>query len=95
MSVTRLYNFKTTSKSILKVQSTVVQNVVEGIYEILPQCLSVVLYGCETWSPTLREEHTRTCMLMVFENRVLQRIFGPKGNEVTRGSFTTYTLLDV
>jgi hypothetical protein len=36
--------------------------------------LSVVLYGCETWSLTLREEHR----LRVFENRVLRRIFGPK-----------------
>jgi len=33
-----------------------------------------VLYGCETWSVTLREEHR----LRVFENRVLRRIFGPK-----------------
>jgi hypothetical protein len=41
--------------------------------------LPVVLYGCETWSPTLREEHR----LMVFENRVLRRIFGPKRDEVT------------
>jgi hypothetical protein len=39
----------------------------------------VVLYGCETWSLTLREEHR----LRVFENRVLRRIFGPKRNEVT------------
>jgi hypothetical protein len=39
----------------------------------------VVLYGCETWSLTLREERK----LRVFENRVLKRIFGPKGNEVT------------
>jgi hypothetical protein len=39
--------------------------------------LPVVLYGCETWSLTLREEH----MLRVFENRVLGRIFGPKGDE--------------
>jgi len=38
-----------------------------------------VVYGCETWSLTLREE----CRLRVFENRVL-RIFGPKRNEVTR-----------
>ena len=37
-----------------------------------------VLYGCETWSPTLREEHR----LRVFENRVLRRIFGPKRDEV-------------
>jgi len=41
--------------------------------------LPVVLYGCETWSPTLREERR----LRVFENRVLRRIFGPKGDEVT------------
>jgi hypothetical protein len=40
--------------------------------------LPVVLYGCETWSLTLREEHR----LRVFENRVLRRIFGPKGQEV-------------
>jgi len=32
------------------------------------------LYGCETWSQTLREEHR----LRVFENRVLRRVFGPK-----------------
>jgi hypothetical protein len=36
--------------------------------------LHVVLYGCETLSLTLREEHR----LRVFENRVLRRIFGPK-----------------
>jgi hypothetical protein len=41
--------------------------------------LPVVLYGCETWSLTLREEHR----LRVFENRVLRRIFGPTRNEVT------------
>jgi hypothetical protein len=41
--------------------------------------LPVVLYECETWSLTLGEEHR----LKVFENRVLRRIFGPKGNEVT------------
>jgi hypothetical protein len=39
----------------------------------------VVLYGCETWSVTIREEHT----LRVFGNRVLRGIFGPKGDEVT------------
>jgi len=42
--------------------------------------LSVVLCGCETWSPTLREE----CRLRVFDNRVWRRIFGPKRDEVTR-----------
>jgi hypothetical protein len=40
-----------------------------------------VLYGCETWSLTLREEHK----LRVFENRVLRRIFGLKRDEVTGG----------
>jgi hypothetical protein len=43
--------------------------------------LPVVLYGCETWSLTLRKEHR----LRVFENRVLRRIFGPKRDEVTGG----------
>jgi len=41
--------------------------------------LPVVLCGCETWSPTLREERR----LMVFVNRVLRGIFGPKSDEVT------------
>ena len=38
-----------------------------------------VLYGCETWSLTLREERR----LRVFESRVLRIIFGPKTDEVT------------
>jgi hypothetical protein len=42
--------------------------------------LPVVLYGCKTWSLTLREGHT----LRVVENMVL-RIFGPKRDEVTGG----------
>jgi hypothetical protein len=41
--------------------------------------LPVVLYGCETWSLTLREEHRQR----VFENGVLRRMFGPKRDEVT------------
>ena len=41
--------------------------------------LPVVVYGCETWSLTLREERR----LRVFENMVLRRIFGPKRSEVT------------
>jgi hypothetical protein len=46
---------------------------------VYPQIfLPVVLYGCETWSLTLREEHR----LRVFENRVLRRVFGPKRDEV-------------
>jgi hypothetical protein len=40
--------------------------------------LPVVLYGCETWSLSLREKHR----LSVFENRVLRRIFGAKKDEV-------------
>jgi hypothetical protein len=40
----------------------------------------VVLYGCETWSLTVREEHKQR----VFENRVLRSIFGPKRDGVTR-----------
>jgi hypothetical protein len=43
--------------------------------------LPVVLYGCETWSLTVRKEHK----LRVFENRVLRRIFGPKRDGVTGG----------
>jgi hypothetical protein len=41
--------------------------------------LPVILYGCETWSLTLREERR----LSVFENRVLRRVFGPKRDEAT------------
>jgi hypothetical protein len=41
--------------------------------------LPVVLYGCETWSLTLREERG----LRLLENRALRRIFGPKKEEVT------------
>ena len=47
--------------------------------------LPVVLYGCETWSLTLREERR----LRVFENRMLRRIFGPKRDEVTGLEKTT------
>jgi hypothetical protein len=43
--------------------------------------LPVLLYGCETWSLTLWEEHR----LGVFEKRVLGRIFGPRRDEVTGG----------
>jgi hypothetical protein len=43
--------------------------------------LPSVLYGCETWSVILREEHR----VSVFEKRMLRRIFGPKRDEVTGG----------
>jgi len=46
------------------------------IYRII--ILPVVLYGCETWLLTLREERR----VKVFENRVLRIIFGPKRDEV-------------
>jgi hypothetical protein len=54
------------------------RNVKVKIYETI--IVPVALYGCETWSVTLREEHR----LRVFENRVLRGIFGPKREEVTR-----------
>ena len=53
------------------------KNVKIKIYRII--ILPVVLYGCETWSLTLREEGR----LRVFENKVLRRIFGPRRDEVT------------
>jgi hypothetical protein len=53
------------------------RNVKVKIYKTI--ILPVVLYGCETWSLMIREEHK----LRVFENRVLRRIFGPKRHEVT------------
>jgi hypothetical protein len=53
------------------------KNIKIKIYKTL--ILLVILYGCATWSLTLREE----CRLRVFENRVLRRIYGPKKGEVT------------
>jgi hypothetical protein len=53
------------------------RNLKAKIYKTI--ILPVVLYGCGTWSLTLREEHR----LRVFENRVLRRIFGPTRDEVT------------
>jgi hypothetical protein len=57
--------------------SLLFKNVKIKIYRTI--ILPVVLYGCESWSLTLREE----CRLRVFENKVLRRIFGPKRYEVT------------
>jgi hypothetical protein len=63
-SVQNLLSYCLTTKNLkIKIYRTVI--------------LPVVLYGCETWSLTLREEHS----LRVFENRVLRRIFGPKREE--------------
>jgi hypothetical protein len=52
------------------------KNVKIRIYKTI--ILPIVLYGCETFSRTLREEHRQR----VFENRVLRKIFGPKRDEV-------------
>jgi hypothetical protein len=53
------------------------RNIMLKMYETI--ILPVVLCGCETWSLTLREQYKQR----VFENGVLRRIFGPKGDEVT------------
>jgi sorting nexin-29 len=55
------------------------RNVKIKIYKTI--ILPVVLYGRETWSLMLREEHR----LRVFQNRVLRRIYGPKRDQVTVG----------
>jgi hypothetical protein len=70
--------------------SSAVENVNIRIYKAI--ILPVVLYGCETWSLTLREEHR----LRMFENRVLRRIFGRESGEycITR-SFVICTLRQV
>ena len=56
--------------------STLSKNMEVKIYTTIS--LPFVLYGCETWSPTVSEEHR----LRVFGNRVLRRIFGPERDEV-------------
>ena len=53
------------------------RNIKNKIYRTI--ILPVVLYGCDTWSLTFREEHR----LRVFESRVQRRIFGPKRNKLT------------
>jgi hypothetical protein len=65
-SVQNLLSSSLLSKNVkIKIYSTII--------------LPVVVYGCESWSLTLREE----CRLRMFESRVLRRIFGPKRDEVT------------
>jgi hypothetical protein len=51
--------------------------------------LPVVLYGYETWSLTLRDEHR----LRVFENRVLRRIFVCKGDKAIKENFIMRSLI--
>jgi hypothetical protein len=55
------------------------KNVKISLYKII--ILPLVLFGCETWSLTLKEEHT----LRVFENRVLRRIFESKRDKASGG----------
>ena len=57
--------------------SLLTKNIKIKIYR--PITLPLVLYGCENWSLTLREERR----LRAFENRVLRRIFGSKKEKVT------------
>ena len=56
----------------------VTKNIKFKIYRTTRSILPVVLYVCETWLLTLREEHR----LRVFENRMLRRIFGPVRDKV-------------
>jgi len=75
-------NFKSGNACCRSVQnllssSLLPKNLKTKIYRTI--ILPLVLYGCETWSLTLREEHR----LRVFENGVLRRIFGTKRDEVT------------
>jgi hypothetical protein len=58
-------------------------------FKICKSIISVVEYGCETWSLTLREEHR----LRVFENRVLRRIFEPKRDVMTGGWRKLHTMI--
>jgi hypothetical protein len=66
---------KVKRKKIREIKLTVIYEL--KIYKTI--ILPVVLYGCETWSLTLRKKHR----LRVFENRVLRRIFEPKRDGVT------------
>jgi hypothetical protein len=50
-----------------------------AVVEIRTYTFALVMYGCETWLLTLREERR----LKLFENRALRRVFGPKRGEVT------------
>jgi hypothetical protein len=67
-------NYERKSKSLLykKIKIKVYRTII----------LPVILYGCKTWSLTLREEHR----LRVFENKVLRRILGPRRDDVKRES---------
>jgi len=76
-SILKLGNASYCSVQNLLSSSLLYKNLKIKIYRTI--ILPIVLYGCETWSLTLREERR----LRVFENRVFRRVFGPKRNEVT------------
>jgi hypothetical protein len=57
--------------------SLLLKNLKSKVYRTI--ILPIVLYGCETWSLTMREQRRPR----VFENNMLRRIFVPKRDEVT------------
>jgi hypothetical protein len=70
-------NIKKTKRMLLSHHQKANKN--QGIKIANTIVLPVVLYGCETWSLTLKEKHG----LRVFENSMLKRIFGVNRDEVT------------
>jgi hypothetical protein len=68
-------------RNITCLQVTGSPHLIPKFHVLQSRVINAVLYGYETWSLTLREEHR----LRVFENRMLRRIFGPKRDEVTGG----------
>jgi hypothetical protein len=76
VSIPKVEPFGKSSNTQKKKSSKLSGGIILFVSAIIPS--GSVLYGCETWSLTLREEH----ILRVFENRVLRRIFGPKRDEV-------------
>jgi hypothetical protein len=65
------------------------RNIKMKIYRTI--ILSVVLYGCKTWSLTLREERR----LRIFENRVLRRILGPTSDEEVYALYSSPNIIRV
>ncbi|KAJ4428772.1 hypothetical protein ANN_25765 [Periplaneta americana] len=77
LSFAEVEKFKYLGATKLLSSSLLSRNLIFRIYKTV--ILPVVLYGCETWTLTLREERR----LRVFENKVLRKIFGAKRDEVT------------
>ncbi|KAJ4450460.1 hypothetical protein ANN_01885 [Periplaneta americana] len=76
-SLTKWFDERVNCREKLLSSSLLSKNLKVRIYKTV--ILPVLLYGCETWTLTLREEHR----LRVFENKVLRKIFGAKRDEVT------------